>query len=717
MCPESIPEEYEKMEGSLVVPCMSERELRGKQRNDPALREIIIQLESGDPVLPALRHEFPELPFLLREWRKLELKNGVLYRKRTLGDSTTYQLVLPFDLRAIAMESLHDNMGHMGIERTLDLIRSRFYWPRMATDVENKVRTCSRCVCRKALPERAAPLVNIQVTRPLELVCMDFLSLEPDRSNTKDILVITDFFTKYAVAVPTPNQKARTVAKSLWENFIVHYGVPEKLHSDQGPDFESKTIKELCDIVGVKKVRTTPYHPRGNPVERFNRTLLGMLGTLKSHEKAHWKDFVKPLVHAYNCTKHETTGFTPYELMFGRQPRLPVDLIFNTSVSHDSPKFHSQYVQSLKTHLQESYKLAQKNAAKTAERNKVHFDRRVTESTLEEGDRVLVRNVRLRGKHKLANRWDPVVHVVVKRAGELPVYTVKPEKQDGSQRTLHRDLLLPCGFLPSIDDEPDVAKPARKRVTRQSLHEEDEECPENYQSSDEDDYGPQISDVSTLTSGRFIRGSDVIRNPVRTPFNSDIANQGLTDLEPVSTVNTGDVLRRKDLPEVECLPNAEFSPSSTEPLRENLREINDLPEVEPQIQNRPGHEGQREGDDEVHAVQIEETVPDVPLQRIGLQSGELEEETERDESEDDSPLRRSRRVKQKSKRLTYPELGNPMISIIQSLLQGLNTAFVESLAEQPRSTRHPKNPTKILSQPCKGTCIDLRGEGVTQVRN
>lgn len=85
--------------------------------------------------------------------------------------------------------------------------------------------------------------------------------------------------------VPTPNQKARTVAKSLRENFIVHYGVPEKHHSDQGPDFESKTIKELCDIAEIKKVRTTPHHPRWNPVELLNRTLLGMLGTLKAQEK------------------------------------------------------------------------------------------------------------------------------------------------------------------------------------------------------------------------------------------------------------------------------------------------------------------------------------------------------------------------------------------------------------------------------------------------
>lgn len=167
---------------------------------------------------------------------------------------------------------LHDDMGHLGIERTLDLLRSRFYWPRMANAVERKIRTCERCVRRKSTVQKAAPLVNIQTSRPLELVCMDFLSVEPDSSNTKDILVITDHFTKYAFAIPTRNQKAQTVARCLWDQFLVHYGFPEKLHSDQ--DFESNTIRELCKIPGIRNVRTTPYHPRGNPVERFNRTLL-----------------------------------------------------------------------------------------------------------------------------------------------------------------------------------------------------------------------------------------------------------------------------------------------------------------------------------------------------------------------------------------------------------------------------------------------------------
>ncbi|KAK7933739.1 hypothetical protein WMY93_004635 [Mugilogobius chulae] len=454
----AIPDSYasESHHGLPVVPSLSHDELREKQRADANLRDVIHQLETGETVPPTLRKELPEVSLLLRELTRLELQDDLLYRRRQDGENVLFQLVLPEELRPVVLTSLHDDMGHMGVERTLDLVRSRFFWPRMAVDVETKIKTCNRCIRRKALPERAAPLVNIKTARPLELLCMDYLTLEPDRSNTKDILVLTDHFTKYAVAIPTANQKAKTVAKCLWENFIVHYGFPERLHTDQGPDFESHLIKELCDLAGIEKTRTTPYHPRGNPVERFNRTLLSMLGTLEPEKKNRWKEYVKPLVHAYNCTKNEVTGYTPYELMFGRSPRLPVDLAFGLPVRDTPSTSHSQYVQNLRSRLEESYQLASKNAAKSAERNKVRFDHRVKPSVLEEGDRVLVRNVRLRGKHKLEDKWEKDIYVVVKRAGDLPVYTVRPETDSsGRTRTLHRDLLLPCGFLPE-SKEPEL---------------------------------------------------------------------------------------------------------------------------------------------------------------------------------------------------------------------------------------------------------------------
>ncbi|KAG1939020.1 interleukin-1 receptor accessory protein-like 1-A [Pimephales promelas] len=461
----------EESHGLPVISPLTHTDLKEEQRADPAIREVIYQLETGEKVSSTVREELPELPLLLREWNRLQLEDGVLYRRRQDEDKLVLQLVLPPVLRPTILKSLHSDMGHMGIERTLDLVRQRFFWPKMAANVENFIKTCGRCVRRKTFPQKAAPLVNIQTSRPLELVCMDFLSLEPDSSNTKNILVLTDHFTKFAVAIPTANQKAKTVARCLWNDFMVCYGFPERLHSDQGPDFESKLIKELCDVAGIKKTRTTPYHPRGNPVERFNRTLLNMLGTLESKQKTKWREYVKPLVHAYNCTRNEVTGFTPYELLFGRSPRLPVDLAFGLPVRDSPSPSHSQYVKDLRSRLEESYKLTCQNAQKSAKRNKSRFDQRVKPASLDVGDRVLVRNVRIRGKHKLEDKWEQEVYVVVDRAGDLPVYVVRPENKGGPNRTLHRDLLLPCGFLSaSVTEDFPEDLPAKKPHTRSQSH-------------------------------------------------------------------------------------------------------------------------------------------------------------------------------------------------------------------------------------------------------
>jgi hypothetical protein len=97
----------------------------------------------------------------------------------------------------------------------------------------------------------------------MELVCIDVMSLEMSKGNIEDILVITYNFTKYAAAIPTRNQKAITTAKSLYEKFICYYGFPERIHADQGRNFENRLIKELCSLAGVSKSRTTPYHPMG----------------------------------------------------------------------------------------------------------------------------------------------------------------------------------------------------------------------------------------------------------------------------------------------------------------------------------------------------------------------------------------------------------------------------------------------------------------------
>ncbi len=294
------------------------QQLQREDENLARVKEILTYDLDSDTIDKRL--EQPEVVLFLRERSKLVLVDDVLYRKifRQRGEAFL-QLVMPSCLRERAFQGVHDETGHMGIERTLELARARFYWPKMAQYIEEKCKTCERCVRRKSRAQRAAKLVNIKVSGPLELICIDFLSLEPDSRDTLNILVLTDHFTKYAQAYPTRDQTAKTVALVLWENFISHYGFPRKIHSDQGACFESELVTELCRLSRVKS-RTTPYHPRGNPVERFNRTLRDILGTLEDKKKDEWRKYVWPLVHAYNCTRNDSTGEAHFLLMFGREP-------------------------------------------------------------------------------------------------------------------------------------------------------------------------------------------------------------------------------------------------------------------------------------------------------------------------------------------------------------------------------------------------------------
>ena len=198
----------------------------------------------------------------------------------------------------------------------------------MQTEATQYVLKCTRCLRRKT-PSQVAPLQPIHVTQPLELVHMDYLSLEPSKGNIQNVLVITDHFTRYALAYPSKTQTAQATARILWDNFICHYGFPEKLISDQGRNFESDLIKELCKIAGVQKLHTTLYHPQGNgQCERFNSTLCNMLGTLSEEEMSDWKSYLGCMTHAYNCIKHASTTYSPYYLMLGRHPRLPIDVEF-----------------------------------------------------------------------------------------------------------------------------------------------------------------------------------------------------------------------------------------------------------------------------------------------------------------------------------------------------------------------------------------------------
>ena len=154
----------------------------------------------------------------------------------------------------------------------------------------------------------------------MELFHLDFLTLggKTDANRGVNILIVTDYFLRYAEAYVMPKQTAVVVAQTLWENFLVHYGWPEKILTDQGKSFENNLIKELCELAQVKKLHTSIYHPETNgQCECFNATLNNMLGTLPTNAKKNWQEWVTTLTHAYNCIVSPVTGFSPYLLIFG----------------------------------------------------------------------------------------------------------------------------------------------------------------------------------------------------------------------------------------------------------------------------------------------------------------------------------------------------------------------------------------------------------------
>ena len=162
----------------------------------------------------------------------------------------------------------------------------------------------------------------------MQIVAVDILGPLPETpTGNCYILVAMDYFTKWAEVYAIPNQEATTIANKLVNEMFLRFSPPEQLHSDQ-----STLIAEICKCLGIHKTRTTPYHPQSDGlVERFNRTLLNMLATTMAGHPGTWEDHTQKVLLAYNTSTQSTTGFSPFFMMFGREARLPVDLIYGQS--------------------------------------------------------------------------------------------------------------------------------------------------------------------------------------------------------------------------------------------------------------------------------------------------------------------------------------------------------------------------------------------------
>ena len=475
------------------------------QSQDPDIRLVIQGLKSNTLRNRRIKQsDSATLRHYLRIQPQLELCDGVLYRKSFTANHRSrgvkLQIILPKALIRRVMAGCHDQVGHQGRDRTISLVRERFYWDTLYKDTSNYVSKCSRCIRRKSKTQRA-PLNPIFASQPMEIVHLDHLTLEPCKGKIESVLVVTDHFTRYAQAYPVKNQTAKTTAKVLWEHFLRHYGFPQKILTDQGPGFESDLFRELLDLASIEKIRTTPYHPQTNgQCERFNSTLMNMLGTLSPEQKRDWKSHLLTMCQAYNATQHPSTGFSPYFLMFGRHPRLPLDYQLGINRDDLCNTSKSKFVAELKDRLDYAYETAEKLALKEAERSKKLYDKRSRGVELLPYDLVLVRKVAWTTRHKIQDKWEEGEYVVLSRPDPfLPVYKVQPV-EGGKVRTLHRNLLLPLGLQYNPDSQaeipPSTGLDSQDRVLEQIGDKSPKEIKENnlVDSGTSDSLEPDIVD-------------------------------------------------------------------------------------------------------------------------------------------------------------------------------------------------------------------------------
>ena len=403
---------------------------------------------------------------------QLLIKNGLLYWKTRQGQANevVFQFVVPQRHRGTALDGCHREAAHQGQRRSAALMQECFWWPGMTRDLRNHIKKCSRCRKYEAAPP-VMPMKPLDCSGPGELLHVDFTSIKETVPLKEDpvihnVLVLQDHFSKYVVAYVVKDQTARTAAETLRIGYFRFYGAPAYLVSDQGKAFTGHVITHLCELYGVQKLRTSPYHAQTNgQVERMNQTIIRMIGKLEEDRKACWSEHLPELLMAYNATHSAVTGYSPYYLLFGRRPRIPVDYLFPTL--HDSPHQTKMEVSvaAMQKRLKEAFTVERCLTSEEVARQCRYYDRKAGAVALQPGEVVMVRTDGFVGKRKVKDRWEDGGFIVESQLEDWPVYKVKcptpDDRQKPKYRILHRNRLL----LVTDEDASSISGQAQAKVT------------------------------------------------------------------------------------------------------------------------------------------------------------------------------------------------------------------------------------------------------------
>ncbi|UYV79514.1 hypothetical protein LAZ67_17002951, partial [Cordylochernes scorpioides] len=350
-----VPEEQEDFPNIISI-----IDIRAEQSRDPNLAKIIDKIEETGP------------------FKGFEVMDGVLYKRNYEPYGRQRLLVLPKQMRLEVLKNLHDapTAGHLGFAKTYDRARKIFFWGGMYKTIRQYIAHCRECQRRKSVPQRPpGQLMPIPPANfPFQKIGMDLLGRFPvTNQGNKWIIVCTEYMTRFATTKAIPDAGAMEIARFIVEEIILRHGAPQQIITDRGTNFMSQIIKEINNLSGINHLKTTAYHPQTNGLtERLNKTLTDMLSMYVDVEQKNWDEVLPFVTFAYNTAKQETTGFSPFFLVHGREAETTLDTLLPYQDNDDV----GDYVQHLITTAEEARNLAQLHLYRGQEKDRKYYDRK-----------------------------------------------------------------------------------------------------------------------------------------------------------------------------------------------------------------------------------------------------------------------------------------------------------------------------------------------------
>ncbi len=450
ICRVTLRSETAKMDNEPWLQLRTKTELRNLQAEDPDIGPIIQWKSASEnrPRGPEVCSSSQATRHYWNYWRSLVIRDGLLCRlfNKLDGSASYIQLITPRALQKEVLEAFHDTLlaGHMGKKKTEDKIKQRFYWFGLHEDVKTHIIDCDTCEANK-IPYRKpkAPLGEMKSGGPMDRICTDVIGPLPrTKRNNRFIIVMTDHWNKWAEVAAAPDESATSTARAILDSLVSRFGCMLDLHSDKGRNYESVVMQELCDLLEIRKTRTTTRHPSGNgAAEIFNKTLVRMIRAFIQGEQDKWDENLQVLAGAYRATPHTSTGLSPNFLVLGHEVRLPAEIVFGSATQDGSPvSTYGEYVTSIRKAKQKAFDIARRCSGRNAQRMKQYYDGKQFLNRYDKGDMVWVLN-----ENRLPGICSKLIPAYI---GPFPVLAklndrdyVIQQRSEATPRVIHHDKL------------------------------------------------------------------------------------------------------------------------------------------------------------------------------------------------------------------------------------------------------------------------------------